>query len=149
MELKKELIRQCNIIVNTRLQTVTKTISSHQKALQSETKSSAGDKHETGRAMLQLEMEKASQQLGVNQEMLTTLSKIDTSKTGKNAHLGSVIYTTQNNYFLTVSIGKLRVLKEDFFVVSLYSPIGRLLLGKKEKETIFFNGKTIGIKNIL
>ena len=50
--------------VNNRLQTVQDTLfHSNQKALQSETKSSAGDKHETGRAMLQLEMEKAGQQL--------------------------------------------------------------------------------------
>ncbi len=41
----------------------------NKKALFSETKSSAGDKHETGRAMLQLEMEKTSQQLAVINQM--------------------------------------------------------------------------------
>ena len=41
-----------------------------QNGLQSESKSSAGDKHETGRAMLQLEAEKLGKQL---QESLTLL----------------------------------------------------------------------------
>ena len=55
--------------VNQRADTVHQIIRSNQNALNSETKSSAGDKHETGRAMLQLEMEKASQQLAVVDEM--------------------------------------------------------------------------------
>ena len=63
LKIKEVLFKECEDFVNKRLQTVEDIISSNQKALQSETKSSAGDKHETGRAMLQLEMEKAGQQL--------------------------------------------------------------------------------------
>ena len=58
MNIKEELLKKCHQFVNNRLQNIEETISSNQTALQSETKSSAGDKHETGRAMLQLEMEK-------------------------------------------------------------------------------------------
>lgn len=59
MSLKEELYELCVDFVDSRLSTIQQTIESNQKALTSETKSSAGDKHETGRAMLQLEMEKA------------------------------------------------------------------------------------------
>ena len=45
LTLKEALFQQCEAFVNTRLQTIQTTISSHQKALSSETKSSAGDKH--------------------------------------------------------------------------------------------------------
>ena len=58
------------------MDTVEQIISSNQKALQSETKSSAGDKHETGRAMLQLEIEKASQQFKAIRDMRTVLANI-------------------------------------------------------------------------
>jgi hypothetical protein len=75
MDIKEVLLKQCALIVNNRLETVEKIISSNQKALQSETKSSAGDKHETGRAMLQLEIEKASQQFIAIQEMKLASSK--------------------------------------------------------------------------
>ena len=77
LTLKETLFQQCEDFVNTRLQTIQTTISSHQKALSSETKSSAGDKNETGRAMLQLEMEKAGQQLAAVQQILV---KINSSK---------------------------------------------------------------------
>ena len=148
MKLKKELYRKCEIFVNKRLQTVDEIISSNQKALQSETKSSAGDKHETGRAMLQLEMEKASQQLEGIHQMKEILDKVNISKPSKMAHLGSVIYTDTATYYLSISAGKLTVENKNYFAVSVSSPIGKLLLGKQEKEVISFNGKHFKIEKI-
>ncbi|MFD1615778.1 hypothetical protein [Gelatiniphilus marinus] len=52
MKIKEELFSQCVVFVNSRFQTIKNTISEIQESLTSETKSSAGDKHETGRAML-------------------------------------------------------------------------------------------------
>jgi ElaB/YqjD/DUF883 family membrane-anchored ribosome-binding protein len=146
---KKQLLNLCKGFVNERLQTVEEIISSNQKALQSETKSSAGDKHETGRAMLQLEMEKASQQLDGISIMNQILLKIDVSKTSKNAHLGSVIITNKANYFLSISAGQLYVEDKSYFAISVSSPIGKLLLGKKENEEVVFNGNQIQIIQIL
>ena len=149
MNIKQELFKQCEAFANKRAQTVEEIISSNQKALHSETKSSAGDKHETGRAMLQLEMEKASQQFAGIQEMKEILSKINTTKTSKIAHLGSVIFTDITNYFLSISAGKLTVGGDDFFAISVSSPIGKLLLGRNESKELSFNGKVIKIKQIL
>ncbi|WP_298779327.1 3-oxoacyl-ACP synthase [uncultured Polaribacter sp.] len=148
MIIKHQLFKQCEAFVDKRLQTVEEVISSNQKALQSETKSSAGDKHETGRAMLQLEMEKAGQQLSGISQMKQVLAKIDISKTSKIAHLGSVIQTNFANYFLSISVGKLKVSDNDYFAISVSSPIGKLLLGKHENDEVLFNGKTIKILKI-
>ncbi len=148
MGLKESLYRQCERSVNARLQTIENHISSQQNALQSETKSSAGDKHETGRAMLQLEMEKTGQQLHAILQMKETLTRIDLSKTSDIVRLGSIIITNTTNYFLSISIGKLTVLEEDYFAISAHSPIGKLLLGKKEHEIVNWNGKEIHIKEI-
>ena len=145
LTLKKVLFQQCEDFVNTRLQTIQTIIFSHQKALSSETKSSAGDKHETGRAMLQLEMEKASQQLKGVYEMKITLTKIDVCKQHKTAHLGSIIETNQGNYFLSISAGKLTIYDKNYFAVSIFSPIGKRLLGKKTGEQFTFNGSTTKI----
>ena len=93
MKLKVELYNKCEAFVNKRLQNVEEVISSNQKALQTETKSSAGDKHETGRAMLQLEMEKAGQQLAGITQIKEILAKINVSKTSEIGHLGSIILT--------------------------------------------------------
>lgn len=148
MNVKQELLNQCKNFVDIRSQTIQKTMSSYQNDLQSESKSSAGDKHETGRAMLQLEMEKASQQLeGINQ-MSQILDKIDASKTSKVIRLGSIVFTENRNYFLSISAGKFSIENIDFFAVSAVSPIGKILLGKKESDEILFQGKVIKIKKI-
>ena len=59
--IKKALFAKCEAFVSEKIDSLERGLESHQKALASETKSSAGDKHETGRAMLQLEMEKSGQ----------------------------------------------------------------------------------------
>ena len=148
LEIKEALFKECEGFVNNRLQNVESVISSNQKALQSETKSSAGDKHETGRAMLQLEMEKAGQQLSGIKQMKETLTRIDISKTSNIAHLGSIIETNTINYFLSISAGKITILNKIYFAISVSSPIGKLLLGKKAPSSIVFNGKTFDIHQI-
>ena len=133
MNIKEQLYKLCEEYVSQRLLTVEEIISSNQKALQSETKSSAGDKHETGRAMLQLEMEKAGQQLSGITQMKEVLAKINIAKTSEVAHLGSVIETNTVNYFLSISAGQLLIEDKIYFAISVSSPIGKLLLGKKRK----------------
>lgn len=149
MKIKQGLLKECENFVNKRLQTVEEIISSNQKALQTETKSSAGDKHETGRAMLQLEMEKAGQQLAGINFMKEILSKIDVSKTSVNVHLGSLVETSSANYFLSISAGKLTVFNKDYFAVSVSSPIGRLLLGKQVNDYVVFNNNKIKILRVV
>lgn len=149
MNLKEELFKLCEAFVNKRLQTVNEIISSNQKALQSETKSSAGDKHETGRAMLQLEMEKSGQQLSGIRQMKEVLAKIDRSKNSEIAHLGSIIETNFANYFLSISAGKIIIRNKTYYAISVSSPIGNLLLGAKKDKEIIFKGKKIQIKKII
>ena len=148
MKIKEELYAQCVIYVNKRIQTVEEIISSNQKALQSETKSSAGDKHETGRAMLQLEMEKAGQQLSGITKMKEILSKISIDKNSKIAHLGSVVKTSKASFFLSISSGQIMVNNEIYFAISVSSPIGRILLGKKTGDVFIFNNIQQTIEDI-
>ena len=148
MTLKENLYQQCILTVENRFKTIQEIISSHQKSLSSETKSSAGDKHETGRAMLQLEMEKAGQQLASIQQMKEILAKIDISKKASLASLGALVETSLGNYFLSISSGQLIAENQKFFAISVSSPIGKLLLGKKVGDLLNFNGKEINIQKI-
>jgi hypothetical protein len=148
VEIKKKLIIKCQDFVDGRMKTISKTISSNQSALQSESKSSAGDKHETGRAMLQLEMEKASLQLESVNEMKATLDKINLNSDSDNSKLGSLVITSSGSYFLSISAGKIEVDNKGYYAVSLSSPIGKQMLGAKRGDKVNFNGKIITIKRI-
>lgn len=143
LQIKKLLLKECFDVVLQKEETILHAIQSNKNDLFSETKSSAGDKHETGRAMIQLEMEKASQQLLVVTEMKDVLKKLSIEKTTEIIKLGSLIKTTKATYFLAVSVGKITVENEDYLVVSTNSPIGNQLLGKKVGEIIAFNSAKI------
>ena len=145
-EIKEQLYNACIAFVQKRADTVQHIISSNQKALSSETKSSAGDKHETGRAMLQLEMEKASQQLKGIHEMKSALSKINLNSSDQ-VKLGSLIITNIANYFLAISAGEIKLENQIYYAISPSSPIGKLLLGKRVGDVILFN-KEINILEI-
>lgn len=147
IDLKKELLSQCWHFVEKREANIKDTIASNKNSLENETKSSAGDKHETGRAMMQLEMEKAGKQLASVQLMKTTLSKIKVDKKHNNAALGSIIQTSNGNFFLSISLGQIPNY-ETYFAVSVKSPIGSLLLGKKVNETFQFNNTNYTVLSV-
>ncbi|MCF7568760.1 3-oxoacyl-ACP synthase [Sabulilitoribacter arenilitoris] len=141
MSLKEKLYIQCVEFVDNRFQTIQNTINEIQESLQSETKSSAGDKHETGRAMLQLEREKAGNQLSEISKIKEALIKIDISKSSKNIGLGSVVYTTKANYYLAISAGELEVDNNKFYAISPNTPMGKLLIGKSVGDEVVFRGQ--------
>lgn len=141
--IKKTLLKTCVDFVQKKETIILETMASNKYDLFSETKSSAGDKHETGRAMLQLEMEKASQQLAIVHHMKETLQRLTIEDATKNVKLGSLVTTTKGTYFLAVSVGQVIMGKETYFVVSTESPIGKQLLGKKIGGTIAFNDAKI------
>ncbi len=130
------------------MQAIQNTIKDIQKSLLSETKSTAGDKHETGRAMLQLEREKTGNQLAEIQKVKEVLSKIDVDKTIKTIGLGSLVYTSNLNYFIAISAGELDYNGGKFYAISPSTPIAKLLLSKTVGDTIKFRSTTFAITKI-
>jgi len=148
MKIKQQLFKACQDFLNNRLETIQKTISDIQNALQSETKSSAGDKHETGRAMLQLEREKAGHQLAEIQRLSETLHKIKPDSHHQSAALGSVVYSTQSNYFIGISAGEISINNVKFYAISPSTPMAKLLLSKEIGDIIEFRGTKFTIEKI-
>lgn len=146
--IKRDLYNQCQSFIDARLQAITKTITEIQESLTSETKSSAGDKHETGRAMLQLEREKAGHQLAEIEKQKQILQKINVESKHQKAALGSVIKTTQANYFIAVSAGEIVVDKTKYYAISAATPIAQLLLSKGVGDAIIFRDNKFKIKDI-
>ena len=96
-----------------------------------ESKSSAGDKHETARAMMQLEHEKISRQLDDLHRQKNALEKIDITIGSSKIINGSLIKANSSYMFLSVAIGKINVDGKTVMVFSSQSPIGLKMLGKK------------------
>ncbi len=144
-DLKLSLYQFCQAFIDERSSRIQSQIKGLQTALDSETKSSAGDKHETGRAMLQLEREKLGQQLAEVQELDRVMQKIDISTKKTAAALGGLVKTTNSNYFLAISAGEFKSGDGLNYCVSLNTPIGIMLLGKTVGDSIGFNGNVLKI----
>lgn len=150
LKIKENLYLQCVAFVENRFQTIQDTITEIQESLTSETKSSAGDKHETGRAMLQLEREKAGNQLAEIQKIREHLSKIVLSTNSSGfVGLGSIVFTNKTNYFIGISAGKLEVDEVEFYAISPNTPVGQLLMRKTIGECVSFNKQYFIIENIV
>ncbi|MEJ6777555.1 MAG: 3-oxoacyl-ACP synthase [Crocinitomicaceae bacterium] len=118
-------------------------------ALNSESKSTAGDKHETGRAMAQLEQEKLSNQLVQVVNLKEALSKVDPNEYHKVVQYGSLINTSNGTFFFSVGLGKLDINGYDVFCITATTPLGQLLIGKRKGDSIKMNGKSMKILAIL
>lgn len=149
INIKESLYLKCVDVIENSYKTIQNTINEIQESLTSETKSSAGDKHETGRAMLQIERENAGNQLAEIQKLKAVISKIDISKTSKIVGLGSVVFTTQNNYFMAISAGELKLENEIFYAISPNTPIGQLLMFKTVGDEVVFREQKFKIETIL
>ncbi len=145
---KEKLYDHCEQFVKERLDRIQDRIANIQESLTSETKSTAGDKHETGRAMLQLEREKAGAQLAQVQKLQEVLAKIDVHSSSEIIRLGSIIETSTGNYYLSISVGKIIIDNHTYFAIATNTPIGKLLLGKTIGDHFSFNGNEITIENI-
>ncbi len=148
-DLKNLLFDYCTNFVDTRIAGIQKIIDAAQASANEEGKSSAGDKYETGRAMAQLEIEKNTVQLAEAIRLKQVLNQAATLKPSEKASLGSLIKTSNGYYYLSISIGPVKIDSETVFVISQASPIGRLLTGTGKNDKITFGTQQIHILDIL
>ena len=145
---REALYRFCEKFIESRYARINSNIDSLQEALTAETKSSAGDKHETGRAMIQLEREKLGHQLAEIQLLQELFKKIPIKTGSSKVGLGSVVYTDMQNYYMGVSAGELKIDGVSYFTIAPNTPIGKLLLGKVVGDVVVFNTRKIIILKI-
>ncbi|OIQ27706.1 MAG: 3-oxoacyl-ACP synthase [Bacteroidetes bacterium MedPE-SWsnd-G2] len=146
---KQLLLNACQSFIQGRLDVLKNLLSDIEHSLTSETKSSAGDKHETGRAMLQLEREKAGNQLAQLQKEALVLQKIDLSQSSGNVRLGSFVRTSKLNYFIAISAGEITINGEQAYAISPNTPIGKLLLSKSVNDLVEFRNQKFKIIEVL
>ncbi|GAB5474567.1 MAG: hypothetical protein Mars2KO_26660 [Maribacter sp.] len=149
MTTKERLYAFCEVFVKARLTRIHRDIDQVQEALASETKSSAGDKHETGRAMLQLEREKLGQQLKEAEKMNQILVKVPVHAGATRIGLGSWVKTSKANYYLGISAGAYTENEETIFCISMATPIAKALFGKSVGDTAIFNDTTLVIEQVM
>ena len=144
-EFKISLHQACLQSIDQTITLATQAMEDAQNAANQETKSSVGDKYETGRAMMQLEKEKYAQQLAQAQDLRQQLELLNPQNTSSHIQRGTLLRSNESLYYLGVSLGKITHEGKTVFVLSAASPLGQVLLGKKAGDKISFQGRSISI----
>ena len=113
-----------------------------------ETKSSAGDKHETARAMAQIELDNYQNQFEKLKNQHLELSKINIENKYQKVVKGALVTTNNGTYFISIGIGKVEIKDKIIYSISLLSPVGMALHNKTIGDVITFQNNKIEIKEI-
>ncbi len=145
---KKAVYKVCLDFADERIRHAQSSLNAATESGNTEDKSSAGDKHETGRAMAQLEQEKAAKQLNEAQELKKNLLKINSELNSAIAQAGSIVVTDKNTFYISIAAGKMEVEGQAVFALSPVSPVGKKLLGISAGEQLEFNGQVYHVKEV-
>lgn len=145
IEVKTELVAKCVGIIEQKLATIDGELARTQESANEETKSSAGDKYETGRAMLMLEKEKLAGQKGQLLQQLKPFKSMDVKKEMDTVELGALVRTNSSIFFISAGIGQVEVSGEIVLAVSAMAPIVQAMLGKAKGDQFEFNRNTFQI----
>lgn len=140
--MKEQLFEACENYLNQRINRILSAMKDLEESLENESKSSAGDKYETGREMINLEFDKLTGQLQEFRKLEGTLAMARRNTPAKNIQLGSLVKTSVANYFIAIPAGEISAGNEKFYAIGANSPVAQALLGKKEKDSFDFNGNT-------
>lgn len=146
--IKQRLFEECKAYVNQRVSNAKAAMQDAQNSANAETKSTAGDKHDTARAMMQLVAEQNAKHLAEAQKLNQVLALINPEENHTKVQLGSLVKASTGNFFISISVGKMEIDKDLYFGISPTSPIGQLLMDKTQGEQVIFNGRNISILEI-
>ena len=139
MTLKEKIYYHYLQMVNDKLGMLQNVLAGLKESGSNETKSTAGDKHETALAMLQIEQANFRAQLQEALLQKALLGKINPLITAAFVVNGSLIKTNRGYLFMSIALGKKVI--NDITVTSLspQSPLGHQLMGLKVNDVAEIN----------
>lgn len=148
LEMKEHLLKYIKFLLDERMAVAQQAMQSAQDSANEETKSSAGDKYETGRAMAQNQRDMYARQYEQIRQERQVLERIEGALPSQRVSFGTIVNTTVGVFFVSVSIGLIQWEGQPVMVVSPGSPIGKLLLGKEIGDDFVFQGKKAVISSM-
>ncbi|MEI7736383.1 MAG: hypothetical protein WCI49_13015 [Ferruginibacter sp.] len=140
MSLKEKIYLQYVLLISQKIQQLEQVLADLKESGANETKSTAGDKHETALAMLQIEQANKRAQLLELQEQKASLNRINPTLTPAVIVPGSLIKTNKGYFFMSTALGKISFEGQTVIALSPQSPLGKKLIGNKAGDTAAVNG---------
>lgn len=142
---KKEAKDLCLTTIDERIKMVQTAMDHIQESANNETKSSAGDKYETGRAMAQLEKERLSGQMASLQALKNKLLLLKTDFEANSVSEGTLVSAGNFKFFLGVGLGKV---SPQLFALDMESPLAKNIHGKSVGDSFLLGPNSLIISSI-
>lgn len=136
--LKKHVIEYILSVLRSNTDLLENELKSINEEKNSISKSSAGDKHETSRALMQSEFDKIYNNYQSQLNQLKVIESLDISDKSKIG-LGSLVETDSSILFIGIGLGIHQIDNKKVLIVSKASPIGKQIDGKEEGDYILLN----------
>jgi transcription elongation GreA/GreB family factor len=145
---KTDLVSFAQKLIAEKIDRVKNILAEISDSIVNESKSSAGDKHETSRAMLHLEEEKNRKMLSVLLKERSTLQAINTNQVHNTITIGSLLSASDKYFFIGIGLGAREINGAQVILISSHSPITKQLIGKKIGEVFTLANETLLIENV-
>lgn len=108
------------------------------RASNNDTKGSMGDKYETGREMLQQEINNLQRQLNESLNQQSIVQKISSDPSSKVQN-GALVKTDKGLFYISASAGEIIVDQQKIMTVSAESPLVKAMYGLTENQNFSVN----------
>ncbi|GAB3307553.1 hypothetical protein GCM10027511_19580 [Hymenobacter humi] len=143
---KRALHAACQAFIQERIDAARTAMQAAQESSSSETKSSAGDKYETGREMANAERDRNAAHMQQAQQLQVELARISPEAPCDTVRPGALVTTSMGRFYISISAGKLAVDgAPEVFAVSVAAPVALALKGLRAVEEAVFNGKAVRV----
>lgn len=146
-ELKLQLLKECRKIVKDQVANAKNAMDEAQESA-NEHQGAIEDKFESFREACQIQRDMFAKQLEEALSRQALLNRVVATKLNKDIMLGSIVKTDALNYFVSVSLGEVKMNEEGFFAISAMSPVFKAMVNKQQGETFDFMGKKVRILEI-
>ncbi len=146
---KSDILRQCLQIGEDKCARLQGQLDQLHESLTGETKSTAGDKHETSRAKLHFEIDQLNKQLNIVKEDIITLRRCQNIGLVSKVSLGGLVETTQGRFLVACGWGKVSLPSGQLiYCISTEAPFYQSMKGLAIGEQFKFNNNMFYIENL-
>lgn len=138
-QFKQKVFQHYQQLLDDKIASLQKILDDLKESGTNETKSTAGDKHETALAMLQIEQANKRAQMQELLEQKAVLNKIDPTVIPVQVTNGTLLQTNKGYFFMSVALGKALIDNITVIALSAQSPLGKILMGLKKGAVASFN----------
>ena len=146
---RKSVLAECRCFLEARRAAYVSELESLDAAAAEETKSSAGDKYETGREMIGQARSVVERNLAEAESSLGILERMASAPGRGAVGFGSLVRTGIGWYLVGVSMGEVEVEGVKVQTTSFASPLGRTLSGKSSGDSFPWRGEETGVFDVL